>query len=162
MPIILQVLDIVASTDCIHYLAFGDLLPGDMRQRIAARTMHASVQRLQFHEKGTSQEQCPQLSHGDPCSTPALIPQAVCPEPPALVDVCSDQHSRPIDQIIASDGSEGAPAHSRTARTELPVSAVCTPSFSGLRNRQSAVLPLLPLLAVVVLLAAFFLKRLHP
>jgi hypothetical protein len=40
-----QVLDITASTDCIHYLAFRDLLPIDMRRKIVARSMHASMQR---------------------------------------------------------------------------------------------------------------------
>jgi hypothetical protein len=71
--IVFQVLDITASTDCIHYLAFGDQLPGDMRQRIAARTMHASAQRLRPH-----------LAHSQPDGdVPSLF---ACFSPPAVVE----------------------------------------------------------------------------
>ncbi len=78
LPIVSQVLDITASTDCIHYLAFGDQLPGDMRQRIAARTMHASVHRLRPH---LAQSQ----PHGDvpPCLPPPVAIQTERPEPPS-------------------------------------------------------------------------------
>jgi len=141
-PIILQVLDISASTDCIHYLAFGDLLPGDMRQRIAARTMHASVQRLQFHDKGTGQQQCAQPSHIEACCAPAPMPEAVGPEPPAILDVClhQRQHLMPTDQRILSDRRDVVAAQNIAAVSEplISIAPACIPSCSGVHERLSA------------------------
>jgi hypothetical protein len=102
-PTDFQVLDITPSTDCIHYLAFGDLLPGDMRQRIAGRTMHASVQRQLAHQKEAAKEPTRALpvSSSLLCSPPAL--QLHRTEQP--VHSSEEPSSPPHESLAPSDPS---------------------------------------------------------
>lgn len=135
LPIVSQVLDITASTDCIHYLAFGDQLPGDMRQRIAARTMHASVHRVRPH-LAQSQPHCnvpPLLFAGLP--PPAAI-QAERPETsPRLGSVeklanlaretaaaCDYPASDACRDVAEASSNLSLHVASRAGRTQLPYS----------------------------------------
>jgi hypothetical protein len=111
----------MASTDCIHYLAFGDLLPEDMRHKIAARTIHASMQRQQILMNEAGRE----LSLTSPCNSASrydhdrafLVPVGLGP----TVDTCEEPSSSP----------RAAVAHDATAKSEaLNSSGADLPTFS--------------------------------
>lgn len=109
---LMSVLDISPSSDCLHYLTFGDLLPGDMRQRIAGRTMHASFQRQQVHLKQAG----PESTHELPlcCSdefSAAALDDALAAQR-AHADTCERRSSSPHaslapnNELAASDTSD--------------------------------------------------------
>lgn len=122
LPIVSQVLDIIASTDCIHYLAFGDQLPGDMRQRIAARTMHASVHRVRPH-LAQSQPHCnvpPLLFAGLP--PPAAI-QAERPETPPRLGSVEKLANLARETAAACDAYRDVPGVEASSNLSLHVAS---------------------------------------
>ena len=134
MPTAFQVLDITASTDCIHYLAFGDLLPGDMRQKIAARSMQASVQRHQFQMKEEGQVHQPFLgscSHFSACWPLA----AADLEPLELVGVSVGQRG-PLSRSDAADDDAASSEGISVSRAELPKIS-CHPALPSGDHRRS-------------------------
>jgi hypothetical protein len=134
MPTAFQVLDITASTDCIHYLAFGDLLPGDMRQKIAARSMQASVQRHQFQMKEEGQVHQPFLgscSHFSACAPLAASDL----EPLELADISVEQRG-PLSRSDSADDDAAIRQGISVSRTELPKIS-CLPALPSGDHRRS-------------------------
>lgn len=122
LPIVSQVLDIIASTDCIHYLAFGDQLPGDMRHRIAARTMHASVHRVRPH-LAQSQPQCdvpPLLFAGLP---PPVVIQADRPETPSRLASVEKLANLARETAAACDAYRDVPGVEASSNLSLHVAS---------------------------------------
>lgn len=105
-------LDISPSSDCMHYLTFGDLLPGDMRQRIAGRTMHASFQRQQVHLKQAGPESTHELPLCCSDETSAAALDGALAAQPAQIYTCDRRSSSPHaslapnNELAASDSSD--------------------------------------------------------
>lgn len=150
-----QVLDITASTDCIHYLAFGDLLPGDLRQKIAARTMHASVQRQQFQMKDAERER----SHTLTCDSTScnhrisacLFVNSAGLEP--LVDACEQPSTSSPLAPVARDGTANSDIIDSSGAEPLMTS--CHPGSPGIHSVEYLPAPVAPrALVICVPLAA--------